>query len=242
MPATIINCALILLGSFFGLLLKNKISRRFTDTITQGLGLCVLGIGITSAIATENTLCVIVCMVLGTLLGEALKIEDRLDTLGDLLKAKFAKEGDSGNFTQGFVTASLLFCIGAMAVVGSIDAGIRGDYSIIISKGVIDGVSAISFAAAMGMGVAFAAVPVLLYQGGLTLLAGVVGGFLSTAVITEMGATGGAIIIGLGINMLELGSRRIKVGNMLPAIFLPLLYLPVSQALIGYFSSHSLFG
>lgn len=242
MPATIINCALILLGSFLGLLLKNKISRRFTDTITQGLSLCVLGIGITSAIATANTLCVIVCIVAGTLLGEALRIEDRLDTLGDLLKAKFAKEGDDGNFTQGFVTASLLFCIGAMAVVGSIDAGIRGDYAIIISKGVIDGVSAISFAAAMGMGVAFAAVPVLIYQGGLTLLAGVVGGALSTAVITEMGATGGAIIIGLGINMLELGNRRIKVGNMLPAIFLPLLYLPLSQALIAFFSSHSLFG
>lgn len=242
MVATLINCLLILLGSTLGLLLKNKISRRVTDTITQALGLCVLGIGITSAIATENTLCVIVCLVLGTLMGEGLKIEDRLDSLGEVLQAKFSKPGDEGNFTQGFVTASLLFCIGAMAVVGAIDAGIRGDYAILISKGVIDGVTAISFAAAMGVGVAFSMLPVLLYQGGLTLLAGVAEPFLSTAMITEMGAAGGVIIIGIGLNMLEVGKRRIKVGNMLPAIFLPLVYLPVSQFLLSYCSSHPLFG
>ncbi len=230
MLGTIINVGLVLLGSFLGLLLKNRISPRFSAIITHALGLCVMCIGITSAVATENMLCVIVCMVVGTLLGEAVRIEDRLDRLGETLRDKLVREGGgSSRFTEGFVTASLLYCVGSMAVMGSLEAGINHDYSILVSKGVIDGVTSISFAAAMGIGVAFSALPLLVYQGSLTLLATVAGPYLSPAVITEMSAVGGTIILGIGINMLGLGKAKIRVGNMLPAIFLPIAYLPIAD-------------
>lgn len=237
MIATFLNCGLIVLGSLLGILFRNQISQRFTTIVTQGLALCVLGIGISSAIKTQDTLCVIVCMVLGCLLGEALRIEARLDAFGDLLKHKLLR-GSSANsqFTEGFVTASVLFCVGAMAVMGSIDAGVRGDYSLLISKSVIDGVTAITFAAVMGIGVLFSSVPILLYQGGLTLLASLVADDLSPAAITEMSAVGGIIIMGIGFNLLNLSEKKLKVGNMLPAIFLPFLYLPAAAFLRVIFS------
>ena len=237
MIATIINCILVLLGSVIGLLFKNRISASFATILTHALGLCVLGIGISSMLETQNTLCVILCMVLGTLLGEGLHIEERLDGAGDLLRRKLIRgEGGNSRFTEGFVNATVLFCVGAMAINGSLAAGLRQDYSIIISKGVIDGVTSITFAAAMGIGVAFSALPILLYQGGLTLLAQVAGPYLGADVITEMSAVGGTIIVGIAINMLGLGKGKIKVGNMLPAIFLPLVYVPLSswlERLIG---------
>ena len=231
MLASIINAVLVLLGSALGMLFKNRIGTRFHSILTHALGLCVMGIGITSAIATENTLCVIVCMVLGTILGEAAGIEDRLDAAGELLRRKLAGGEGGSLFTEGFVTASVLFCVGSMAIMGSMEAGIQGKYDILISKGVIDGVTSITLASAMGVGVAFSVVPLLLYQGGLTLLFAQVGPFLDNAVITEMSAVGGVIIMGIAINMLGLGKSKIRVGNMLPAIFLPLLYLPAAGAL-----------
>ncbi|HIY16108.1 MAG TPA: DUF554 domain-containing protein [Candidatus Intestinimonas stercorigallinarum] len=231
MLASIINAVLVLLGSALGMLFKNRIGTRFHSILTHALGLCVMGIGITSAIATENTLCVIVCMVLGTILGEAAGIEDRLDAAGELLRRKLAGGEGGSRFTEGFVTASVLFCVGSMAIMGSMEAGIQGKYDILISKGVIDGVTSITLASAMGVGVAFSVVPLLLYQGGLTLLFAQVGPFLDNAVITEMSAVGGVIIMGIAINMLGLGKSKIRVGNMLPAIFLPLLYLPAAGAL-----------
>ena len=229
MIATIINCALIILGSLLGIALRNTISERFLRILIQALSLSVLAIGISSAIATENTLCLIICMVLGTLIGEGLRIEDRLDSAGEFLKKKLIRGRENSRFTEGFVTASVLFCVGAMAVMGAIDAGIKGDYSILLSKSVIDAVTAISFAAAMGIGVAFSAIPILIYQGGLTLLAGLVANLLTDAMILEMSAVGGVIIVGIGLNMLGLSEKKVKVSNMLPAIFLPLLYLPLSQ-------------
>ena len=225
MPAVLINCVLIVVGTFLGLALKGKLPERFLTILVQALGLC-------SAIGTQNTLCVVVCLVLGTLLGELIDIERRLDRLGELLRQRLMKdEGGQSTFTEAFVTASVLFCVGAMAIVGSIKAGIDGDWSILISKSVIDGVFSISLAAAVGVGVAFSALPILVYEGGLTLLAGLVAGFLQEAAITEMSAVGGCIIIGIGLNMLELPRTPLKVGNMLPAIFLPLAYLPIAQAL-----------
>lgn len=234
MYATFINAFLILVGSLLGLAFKSRISTRFTDGLTHALGLCVLGIGITSAVTTKDTLCVIICMVLGTLLGELIRIEDKLDSLGGLLQKKLFK-GGGGRLGEGFMNASVLFCVGAMAITGSLNAGLAGDGSILISKGVIDGVSSITFASAMGVGVAFSIVPLILYQGGLTLLASVVGPYLDAAVVGEMSAVGGVLIMGIAINMLGLGKRKIKVGNMLPAIFLPLAYLPLSFWLSGLF-------
>ena len=232
MLATVINAVLILAGSALGVLFKNRIPARFNAILTHALGLCVLGIGIVSAIGTENTLCVIVCMVLGTILGEALRIEDRLDGAGELLRKRLAG-GDGSRFTEGFVTASVLFCVGSMAIMGSMEAGIQGKYDILISKGVIDGVTAITLASAMGVGVAFSSLPLILYQGGLTLLFAQVGPFLDSAAVTEMSAVGGTIIMGIAVNMLGLGKSKIRVGNMLPAIFLPLAYLPAAQRLAG---------
>ena len=227
MIATWINAALVLVGSVIGLLFKSKISARFSAVITQALALCVLGIGISNVLQSTDTLCVIICIVLGTLIGEALKIEDRLDAAGEFLRRKLVRENSSSRFTEGFVTATLLYCIGAMAITGSIEAGLNHNYSIIISTGVIDGVTSISFAAAMGVGVAFSIIPLMIYQGAITLLATVVGPYLGEIVIAGMTATGGTLIMGLAVNMLNIPNVKIKVGNMLPAIFLPIAYYPI---------------
>ena len=233
MLATIINVALVLLGSALGLVFKNKISSRFASILTCALGLCVLGIGISGMVGTADTLCVIVCMVAGTLLGEALNIEKRMDGLGDLLRRKLIRGENNSRFVEGFVTASVLFCVGAMAINGSMQAGMLGRYDILISKGVIDGVTSITFAAAMGVGVAFSAIPLLLYQGGLTLIFALVGQGMDPAVVTEMNAVGGTIIVGIALNMLGLPKEKIRVGNMLPAIFLPIGYIPLANLLGG---------
>lgn len=236
MPATFINAALVLIGSIIGLVFRGKIPPRFTRIITFALGLCVLVIGIDAALDTQDTLCVIVCMVVGTVLGELIDIEKRMDSAGEFLKRKLAFRGEgNARFSEGFVSASVLFCVGAMAINGSLAAGLKGDWSILVSKGVIDGVTAISFAAVMGVGVAFSILPLVLYQGGLTLLASVIGPYLSEALVREMSAVGGLIIVGIALNMLDLGRERIRVGNMLPAIFLPAAYLPLSQALSRLF-------
>lgn len=235
MLATVINVILVLVGSALGLLFKRLISEKLTAIITHALALCVLGIGITSLVGTENMLCVIVSMVVGTVIGHLIDIEGRLERAGDRLKAKVAKGQENSRFTESFVSASLLFCVGAMAITGSIEAGLNHNYDIIVSKGVIDGVSAISFAAAMGMGVAFSVIPLFIYQGAITLLAGWVGPLLPTAVITEMSAVGGALIVAIAVNMLGLGKEKIKVGNMLPAIFLPIGYIPLANWLASLF-------
>lgn len=233
MIATVINVVLVLLGSVLGLLFKNRISPRFASGLTFALGLCVLGIGISSMIGTADTLCVIVCMVIGTLLGELIDIERRMDGVGTLLRRKLIRGEGNSRFVEGFVNASVLFCVGAMAINGSMEAGMNGSYDIIISKAVIDGVTSITFAAAMGVGVAFAALPILVYQGGLTLIFSAMGQGMDPAVITEMSAVGGTIIVGIGINMLGLSKEKLRVGNMLPAIFLPLAYLPLRDWLAG---------
>nr|WP_317322649.1 DUF554 domain-containing protein [uncultured Flavonifractor sp.] len=233
MIATLINVALILLGSLLGLLFKNRISPRFASGITFALGLCTLGIGITGMISTADTLCVIVCMVAGTLLGELIDIEKRMDAVGGLLRRKLIRGESGSRFVEGFVTASVLFCVGAMAINGAMAAGMNGNYDILISKSVMDGVTAITFSAAMGVGVAFSALPILVYEGGMILLFGLVGRQIDPAIVNEMSAVGGTIIVGIGINMLGLPKEKLRVGNMLPAIFLPLLYLPLRDWLAG---------
>lgn len=229
MLATIVNVVLVLVGSAVGLLFKNVISERLMSILTHALALCVLGIGISSMTGTENMLCVIVCMVLGTVIGHAVNVESRLERGGDWLRAKVVKGQGNSRFTEGFVNAFLLFCVGAMTITGSIEAGLNHNYEIIISKSVIDGVTAISFAATMGIGVAFSVVPLLVYQGLITLLAAWVGPLLPTAVITEMTAVGGTLIVAIAINMLDLGKVKIKVGNMVPAMFLPIAYIPLAN-------------
>ena len=233
MLATIINAILILAGSVLGLLFKNRISQRFIGIVTQGLALCVIFIGVSGAIQAQDTMCMIISMVMGVLIGEAIDIEKHLDNMGNTLQRKLRQQGEGNRFTEGFVTASLLYCVGSMAVMGALRAGIYGEYSVLVSKGVIDGVTSISLAATMGVGVAFSIIPIIVYQGALTLIFATLGPVLEQAVVTEMSAVGGAIIFAIGLNMLNLSKTRIKVGNMLPAIFMPVLYQPISSFLGG---------
>lgn len=228
MIAAIVNAVVVVLGGLLGLLLGGRLKEHHTKTIVAALGICTMVIGITSAIVTTNILIVIICLVIGTIVGELLKIEHRLDVLGDWLKSKVAKNG-GGRFTEGFVTASLLFCVGSMAIMGSFDAGLRGDYNTIFAKSALDCVMAVTFAATMGVGVLFSGASVLIYQGALTLLAGFVEPYLSAEVIVEMSAVGGVMLIGTGINILGLTKERVKVGNMLPAIVLPVVWFAVSN-------------
>ena len=231
MIATFLNVVLILLGCVLGLLFRNHIGARFASGLTAALGLCVLGIGINSMTATEDTLCVIVCMVLGTLLGEGVNIERRMDSAGELLRSRLLRGSGSSRFVEGFVNATVLFCVGAMAINGAMEAGMNQNYDILLSKSVIDGVTAVTFSAAMGVGVAFSTLPILVYEGGMTLLFALVGRQIDPAVVREMSAVGGTIIVGIGVNMLGLPKQKLRVGNMLPAIFLPLVYLPIRDAL-----------
>lgn len=226
MIACIVNAVAVILCGLLGLLLGGRLKEEHTHTIVNGLGICTMVIGITSAIATANILVVIICLVFGTIVGEALKIEYRLDSLGDWLKSKVSKNG-GGRFTEGFVTASLLFCVGSMSIMGSFDAGLRADYDTIFAKTALDSVMAVTFAATMGVGVLFSSGTILIYQGALTLLAFFVEPYLSAEVIVEMSAVGGVMLIGTGMNILGLTKDRIKVGNMLPAIVFPVIWFAV---------------
>ena len=230
MIAAVVNAVVVVMGGFLGLLFGGKLKEVHTETIVNALGICVIVIGITSAIVTSNILIVIICLVIGTIFGELLKIEHRLDVLGDWLKSKVSKNG-GGRFTEGFVTASLLFCVGSMAIMGSFDAGLRGDYNTIFAKSALDCVMAVTFAATMGVGVLFSGATVLVYQGMLTLLAFFVEPFLSAAVVTEMSAVGGVMLIATGMNILGLTQKRIRVGNMLPAMVLPAIWFAVAGLL-----------
>lgn len=234
MIAVFVNMATVLIGSTIGLLFRSKIKERYTQTIISALALCTFVIGIMSAIGTSDIMVVIVCLVIGTVIGELIRIDDRIDNAGDFIKRKVlrGKVGDS-MFTEGFVSACILFCVGSMTIMGSIEAGINKDYSIIFAKSALDLMSSMAFAAAMGVGVAFSIVFILIYQGGLTLLAGVVAPYLSDVIVTEMSAVGGAILIGMAINMLNLAPNRLRVANMLPAIFLPIAYFPIAQWVSG---------
>ena len=223
MLAVIVNTLAVIAGGFLGMLLGGRLKQEHTKTIVSGLGICTMVIGITGAIKNENILIVIICLVIGTVVGELTKIEAGLDAAGQWLKNKVAKKV-GGQFTEGFVTASLLFCVGSMAVMGSFDAGLRGDYSTIFAKSTLDGVMAVTFAATMGLGVVFSALTVFVYQGALTLLAGLIEPLLAPQAITEMSAVGGIILIATGINILGLTKDRIRVGNMLPALVLPAIW------------------
>lgn len=168
-------------------------------------------------------------MVIGSLLGAWIDIELRLNNLGKAIERRVSPNGAEGSVARGFVTASLVFCVGAMAIVGSMDSGLRGDHSTLIAKSILDGVFAIIFTSSMGWGVGLSALAVLVYQGAIAMLAMWIEPLLTTAIITEMSAVGGLLIMGIGLNMIY--DKRIPVGNMLPAIFLPMAYLP----LIGLF-------
>ncbi len=227
-----VNSLAVVVGAIVGTAAGGHIPERFRRTIMQGLGLAVMLIGVTGAIQAQNILVVIVSLVLGAIIGELIGVEEGMERFGAWAQRKVAKPGDS-SFGQGFVSATLLFCVGSMAVVGSMNAGLRGDSSVLLAKSALDGVSALLFSSTLGMGVALSALPLLLYQGGIALLAGVIGPALSEAVIAEMSATGSLLILALGLNMLGCTKEPIKVGNLLPAMFMPIALLPLAAWISG---------
>lgn len=228
MVGTLINCLAIVLGSSLGLLLRRGMKENISKTVMQGVGLSVILIGVMGAIETQNTLLVILSMVIGGIVGALVDIDAKMNRLGAWAQGKLTRSQDEGNtFAKGFVTASLVYCVGAMAVVGALDSGIRGDHSTLIAKAALDGVTAVIFTSSLGIGVMLSAVPVLVYQGAIALLGSAVAPLLNDAVVTEMSAVGGLLIMGIGINMLL--DKDIKVANLLPAILIPFLYFPISQ-------------
>lgn len=210
---SIVNALAIILGSFIGITVKFKEDIRLT--ITQGLGLASLIIGIKMGLEHHNIIVPIASLVVGGFIGENLKLEKRLEDLGKLLGRSKASS-ETGRFNQGFITASLVFCVGALAVIGALESGLQHNHDSLYAKSMLDGVTAIFFASSFGIGVAFSAILVLVYQGGITLFASYLEPLLNFIVLSELTATGGLLIIGIGLNIL--GITKIKVGNLLPAL------------------------
>lgn len=229
MLGSIVNSAAVVLGSILGVFINKGIKDEYKNIIMDAVGLTVVVMGIGSAIKSENLILVIISIVLGSIIGEVIGIQQKLDKLGDGLEKRLGK-GNS-NFSKGFVTGSLVFCIGAMAIVGALESGLTGDNSTLFAKSVLDGITSIIFASTLGIGVAFSAVSLLVYEGSISLLASFLSNLLSTQAITEMSSVGGILIIAIGLNVL--GIKKINVGNMLPAVFIPLLYFSL-KTLIGF--------
>jgi uncharacterized membrane protein YqgA involved in biofilm formation len=226
MIGTLVNAAAIMAGGAVGLLLKKGIKDSYKTTVMQAISLTVILIGIRSALKADDLLGVIVCMAVGSLLGEAMKIEDRLETFGAYAEKHFSRSSNGG-FSKGFVTASLVFCVGSMAIVGALESGLTGSHDTLFAKSLLDGITSVVFASTFGSGVIFSALPVLVYQGAITMGASLLKPFLTPGVIAQMSGVGGLLIAAIGINMLHLA--HIRIGNMLPAIFLPLLYFMALQ-------------
>lgn len=222
MIATFVNCGVIIVGCIIGLFIKGGIPERFNKIIMNGLALCAMFIGFSGALEGNNTIITIVSMAVGALIGELINIDKWLNKLGETIQKKLDKgNGKESRIAEGFVNASLLFCVGAMSIVGALQAGLAGNYDTIYAKTVLDGVSSIIFSASMGIGVIFSSVTVILYQGGITLCASFLSGILSQAVIAEMTAVGSLMIVGLGLNLLEV--TDIKIANLLPGILVPVV-------------------
>ncbi len=223
MLGTIVNTIAVIIGAVIGMVVKKGLPEKMADTLMKGLGLCTLFLGISGSLEGENSLILIISMVVGTLIGEGIDLEEKLNALGNWVENKFKGKNTDGktSVAEGFVTASLLFCVGAMTIVGSLQSGLQGNHEMLFNKSVLDFVAAIIFASTLGIGVAFSAVFVFVYQGAITLLAQWIAPFLTDTVIAEMTCVGSVIIIGLALNML--GITKLRVMNYVPAIFVPII-------------------
>lgn len=220
MFGTIVNSLAIIVGSLIGILFKNAIPEKLSESLLKASALAVISVGIKLGLQGENLSLMIISVILGTFIGELLNIEDKLDKLGEWVESKMKNR--ESNITQGFVTCTLVYCVGSMAIVGSIQSGLTGNHEILFSKAVLDGIISITMTVSLGLGVLLSSVSVFIYQGSITLLAQFLQSFLNDVVVTEMTSVGGVLIMAIGLNFLEI--KRIKVGNMLPAVFLPILY------------------
>jgi uncharacterized membrane protein YqgA involved in biofilm formation len=215
MIATVINAGVIILGSFIGLFIRKGIKEEYRRVVFTAAGLTSLTIGIQMVIKTNHILAFALALMIGGLAGTMLGVEGGIERLGERLKKRFASRSE-GAFATGFLNGSVLFCTGAMAILGSFQAGTEGDYSLLFTKTVLDGFVSIIFAGAMGIGVAFSALSVFVYQGALTLLSGYIRPYVSDLMLAELTATGGALIIMISLGLLEI--KSFKTGNFLPAI------------------------
>ena len=237
LTGTIINSLAILAGSAVGLAIRaithrssgeisaNGLGGRLQTIIMQGMALCVLYIGISGCLKGQNTLVVILSIALGAIVGELLDLDRRMRSLGDWVQARTARlvhtADGAPSISDGFVTASLLFCVGAMAIVGALENGLTGNYDTLKAKAILDGISSIVFASSLGLGVAFSAAAIFLYQGSISLAASLLSPLLGDAVISEMTCVGSLLIVALSLNTLNV--TKIKIMNLVPAIFLPIL-------------------
>ncbi len=218
MLGTIVNAAAICAGTLLGVLLRSGIPNKYKETSGIAIGLAIVLIGLKGAWETNNSLILIASLVLGGLVGEALRIEDRLQRFGQRAERLLGKGGNVG---EAFVTATLVYCVGAMAIMGSLQSGLTGNHETLFAKSLLDGISSIFFASTLGMGVALSALSVLVYQGAITLGAQWISVLISEAMITEMSAVGGILVVAIGLNILEM--KKIRVGNLLPSILIAAL-------------------
>lgn len=220
MTGTIVNTAAIIAGGLLGLLLGHGIPQRLSESVMKGLGLCTVFIGITGMFDGENTLITVLSVALGALLGETLDLQGHTERLGAKLEQRYS-HGKSGSFAQGFLTASLLFCIGTMAITGAIQDGLYGNSEILFTKSIMDGISSILFASSLGFGVLFSAIPLFLVQGSIAMLASAAVSILKPA-MGEINSVGSILLLGLGLNLTGIG--QFKIMNYIPALFLPILF------------------
>ncbi len=225
MLGVLVNVIAIVIGSSIGMLVKKGIPNRISEAMMKGLGLCTLFIGWSGALKGSNTLVLIISMAIGIVIGEGFDLDAKLNSFAEKLEEKFHKGDDKISIAEGFIAASLLFCVGAMTVVGSMQAGLSGDYEMLFTKSVLDFISSMVFASSLGIGVMLSAAFVLIFQGGIVMLAQVVSPFLTEAVVAEMTCVGSVLIFALGLNIV--GITKFKVLNYLPAMFLPILLTPL---------------
>jgi len=233
---TIINIATVLVGGLIGMLFGSRLPERMRNTVLSVLGLFTMVMGVQMFLTTQNSLVVLAALLVGTMLGEWWQIEDGLERLGNRLKNRFAKtfQGqDMSRFVEGFLTASILFCIGPMTILGSIQDGLTGDYSLLAVKATLDGFAALAFASTMGIGVLFSTIVILSFQGGLSLLAVQAQTIATPMMMNEMSAAGGIILVGIALSNI-LNIKEIRSGNLLPALFLAPLFAVIFE-LLGIF-------
>jgi len=219
MTGTFLNIGTVILGGIIGLIFGARIPDKLKSTVIAGMGLFVVAMGLQMFMKTENPLIVLGSLLIGTLLGEWWRIEDGLQNLGKILEQRFSQENDDGSnkFVRGFLTASLLFCVGPMTILGSIQNGLTGDYNLLAVKSVLDGFAALAFTSTLGVSVMFSTIVILVYQGGISLVAAQLNTLVTPPMMNELTATGGVILIGLAISSL-LEIKKIRVGNMLPGL------------------------
>lgn len=219
---SLVNSAAIILGGSIGLALKKGLSDRLAKAVMNALALCVLYIGVSGMLKGENVLITILSMVAGTLVGEWIDLVEKINQLGDMIENKVSSPDEKVSVSKGFVTASLLFCVGAMAIVGALQSGLTGNHDTLFAKSLIDGIASIVMASSLGFGVLLSAGLILIYEGGITLFANVLAPLLTDSVINEMTCVGSLLIVGLGLNMLKL--TELKIMNYAPAVFFPILF------------------